>query len=209
MVKTAVLVSGGGRNLQSIIDSRLFGEIPNCDLAAVISSAPDAYALRRAQSAGIDCFVVDRELFPNDSSFNEALFHKLRDLDIELVVLAGFVHRLADNIIHFYKNRIINVHPALMPAFSGPDMGGCAPHQAAIEAGVRLSGATAYFVSETPCMGPIILQQAVPVYFEDTPALLQERVMEQAEWSILPQAVALYCAGVLSVENGRVKIQEQ
>lgn len=209
MVKTAILVSGGGRNLQAIIDSRLFGEIPNCDLAAVIASDPAAYALTRAQAAGIDCFVVDRELFPNDQSFNEAIFHKLRDLDIELVVLAGFVHRLSETIIRYWKNRIINVHPSLLPAFSGENMGGTAPHRAAIEAGVRLTGATAYFVSETPHTGPIILQQAVPVYPEDTPDLLQKRVMEQAEWSVLPQAVALYCAGALSVEDGRVKLLEQ
>ncbi|MGI6028640.1 MAG: phosphoribosylglycinamide formyltransferase [Candidatus Heteroscillospira sp.] len=206
MVRTAVLVSGGGRNLQAIIDSRLFGEIPNCDIASVISSNPEAYALTRARAAGIDAFVVDREIFPNAQSFNEALYHKLRDLDIELVVLAGFTHRLSDAIINSWRNRIINVHPSLLPAFSGEGMDGAAPHEAAIAAGVRISGATAYFVSEVPRRGPIILQQAVPVLQDDTPASLQERVMEQAEWSILPQAVALYCTGALRVENGLVKI---
>ena len=208
MVKTAILVSGGGRNLQAIIDSRLFGEIPNCDLAAVISSDPEAYALTRAQAAGISTYVVDRTLFPNDQSFNEALFHKLRDLDIQLVVLAGFVHRLSAAIIRAYQNRIINVHPSLLPAFSGPDMGGAAPHRAAIRTGVRITGATAYFVSETPFSGPIILQEAVPVLFDDTPDTLQERVMSQGEWSVLPRDVALYCAGALSVEDGRVRISE-
>ena len=204
MVRTAVLVSGGGRNLQAIIDSRLFGEIPNCDLCAVISSHEGAYALTRASAANIDTYVVARELFPNDHSWGEAIFHKLRDLDIELVVLAGFEHALPEAAIKHYKNRIINVWPSLLPAFAGPED----PHTAAIEYGVHITGATAYFVTEQPCRGPIIMQQAVEIAPDDTPAQLHDKIMEQAEWSILPRAVALYCTGALTVENGKVKINE-
>lgn len=207
MVRTAILVSGGGKNLQAIIDSRLFGEIPNCEIVAVISSNPDAYALTRAESAGIDALIVDRDVFPNDQSFNEAMMHKLRDLDIDLVVLAGFTQTLSMAIVRYYKNRIINVHPSLMPAFADELSRGRVPHERAIAAGVRLSGATAYFVSEAPCSGPIILQQAVEVLQDDTAQTLQLRVMEEAEWSILPRAVALYCMGALSVEGDKVKIQ--
>jgi len=204
MVRTAVLVSGGGRNLQAIIDSRLFGEIPNCDLAAVISSREGAYALTRAAAANIATYVVDRAVFPNDHSWGEAMFHKLRDLDIELVVLAGFEQALPENAIKHYKNRIINVFPSLLPAFAGPDD----PHAAALQYGARITGATAYFVTEEPYSGPIILQQAVEVLPDDTPASLHDRIMEQAEWSILPRAVAMYCTGALAVENGKVKISE-
>ena len=206
MVRTAILVSGGGRNLQAVIDSRLFGEIPNCDIVAVISSDPEAYALTRARAAGIDACAVDRALFPNEASFCEAVLRKLVDLDVELAVLAGYTHPVSRAMAKRYKNRIINVHPALMPAFSDPDCFGRVPHERAIAAGVHISGATAYFVTDTPLRGPIILQQAVEVRQDDTPASLQQRVMEEAEWSILPRAVALYCAGALKVEDGRVFI---
>ena len=204
MLRTAVLVSGGGRNLQAVIDSRLFGEIPNCDLVAVISSNPEAYALSRARAAGIDDCVVDHELFPNEASVCEAVLRKLRDLDIELVVLAGYTHPISPAMIRHYRNKIINVHPSLMPAFCEPDCVGRVPHERAIAAGVKITGATAYFVTETPFCGPIILQQAVEVRDDDTPLTLQQRVMEEAEWSILPRAVALCCAGAIKVENGRV-----
>ncbi|MGE4353368.1 MAG: phosphoribosylglycinamide formyltransferase [Oscillospiraceae bacterium] len=208
MVKTAVLVSGGGKNLQAIIDSRLFGEIPDCDLAAVISSSPEAYALTRARSAGIETVVVDRDVFANNQSFCEAILHNLRDLDIELVVLAGFTYILEPPVIRQYKNRIINIHPSLLPSFASPGAKGYIPHEQVIAAGVRVTGATAYFVTDKINNGPIILQQAVEVMQDDTPQTLQRRVMEEAEWSILPRAVALYCAGMLTVEKDRVKIEE-
>ena len=208
MVRTAILVSGGGKNLQAIIDSRLFGEIPDCDIVAVISSAPEVYALTRARNAGIEALVVDRDVFPNNQSFCEAILNKLRDLDIELVVLAGFTYVLEPPIVRQFKNSIINIHPSLLPAFASSIAKGYVPHEQAISFGVRISGATAYFVTDKLNSGPIILQQPVEVMQEDTPQTLQRRVMEEAEWSILPRAVALYCAGMLRVENDRVIIAE-
>jgi phosphoribosylglycinamide formyltransferase-1 len=208
MVKTAVLVSGGGTNLQAVIDAHLFGEIPNCDLTAVISSDPEAYALIRAQSANIPAYVVERALFPNTPSYNTALLQKLSDLDIELVVLAGYGLPLGSVILRTYENRIISTFPALLPTFADCDSMTLAPCEAALAAGVKLTGATAYFVTADP-IGPIIMQKAVEVWEGDTPKTLQRRIMEQGEWKILPQALALYCQGKLQVENGIVHITEE
>ncbi len=205
MVNTAVLVSGGGANLQAILDSYFFGQIPGCNLSAVISSVPDAYALTRAKNAGIRGFTVDASLFPNEASFNNAIFGKLKDLDTELVVLAGYRHELDRPTLRYFKNRIINIHPSLLPAFSEGSSYGLQVHQKVIEAGVKISGATAYFVTEND-FGPIILQQAVAVDMDDTPQTLQRKVMEQAEWPILAQAVTLYCQGRLRVEGNRVRV---
>lgn len=203
MIKTAVLVSGGGTNLQAVMDAHLFGEIPNCELSAVISSDPEAYALVRAKSANIPTYVVDRALFPNTPSYNTALLQKLQDLDIELIVLAGYAHELGGAILRAFENRVIDTFPSLLPAFSDCAGTTLAPYEAAIRAGVKLSGATAYFV--TPgAGGPIILQQAVEVWEGDTPKTLQRRIMEEAEWKILPRAVALYCQGSLWIEGGVV-----
>lgn len=205
MVKTAILVSGGGTNLQAVIDSHLFGEIPNCELTAVISSDPEAYALIRAKSSNIPAYVVERSLFPNHASYNMALMQKLSDLDIELVVLAGYALPIGVVVLKGYQNRIINIHPSLLPAFAECDGTTMAPYEAALKAGVKLSGATAYFVTAETC-GPIILQQAVEVWEGDTPKTLQRRIMEEAEWKILPRAMSLYCQGALRVENGVVHI---
>jgi len=205
MIKTAVLVSGGGTNLQAIMDAHLFGEIPNCELTAVISSDPEAYALIRAKSANIPAYVVDRTLFPNQATFSTALLQKLEDLDIELVVLAGYVHPIGGPILRAYENRIVNTFPSLLPAFGDCDGAGLAPYEAALQAGVKLSGATAYFVTAGSA-GPIILQQAVEVWEGDTPKTLQRRIMEEAEWKLLPRALALYCQGALHVEGGVVHI---
>lgn len=205
MIKTAVLVSGGGTNLQAIMDAHLFGEIPNCELTAVISSDPEAYALIRARSANIPAYVVDRSLFPNHVTFSTALQQKLEDLDIELVVLAGWIHPISGSILRAYENRVINTFPSLLPAFglcSGSTM---EPYEQALQAGVKLSGATAYFVT-AEATGPIILQQAVEVWEGDTPKTLQRRIMEEAEWKLLPRALALFCQGSLHVENGVVHI---
>lgn len=193
-------------NLQAVIDAHLFGEIPNCELTAVISSDPEAYALVRARSASIPAFVVDRSLFPNASSYNTALLQQLEDMDIELVVLAGYGQPVGGVILRAYENRIVNTFPGLMPAFADCDGMTLAPYEAALRAGVKLSGATAYFVT-ADVGGPIILQQAVEVWEGDTPKTLQRRIMEQAEWRILPQALALYCQGLLRVENGIVHQQ--
>lgn len=205
MVKTAVLVSGGGTNLQAIMDAHLFGEIPNCELTAVISSDPEAYALIRAKSANIPAYVVDRTLFPNLSSYNTAVGQKLQDLDAALVVLAGYNQNLGPAILRQYENRIINVCPSLLPAFAHCDGTTLEPYEQALRAGVKLSGATAYFVTAGGA-GPIILQQAVEVWEGDTPKTLQRRIMEEAEWKLLPKAIALYCQGCLRVEDGVVHI---
>ncbi|MGM9615874.1 MAG: phosphoribosylglycinamide formyltransferase [Oscillospiraceae bacterium] len=205
MVKTAVLVSGGGTNLQAVMDAHLFGEIPNCELTAVISSDPEAYALIRAKSANIPTYVVDRSLFPNSASYSTALQQKLEDLDIELVVLAGYTLPIGGAILRAYENRIVNTFPSLLPAFGGCDGNTLAPYEEALRAGVKLSGATAYFVTAEPG-GPIILQQAVEVWEGDTPKTLQRRIMEEAEWKILPRALAMYCQGELHIEDGIVHI---
>ena len=206
MVRTAVLVSGGGTNLQAIIDAHLFGEIKNCELTAVISSSPDAYALVRASSAGIKSYVVDRQIFPNRHTFSNAVLNMLRDLDIELVVLAGFLYILDPPVIKHFTNKIINIHPALIPSFCGEGAFGLRVHRMALEYGVKLSGATAHFVTEETDDGPIIVQRAVPVLEGDTPKLLQRRIMEEAEWKVLPEAISLFCEGRLSVEGRIVHI---
>ncbi len=205
MVKTAILVSGGGMNLQAVIDAHLFGEIPNCELTAVISSHADAYALIRAKSANIPSYVVDWSLFPNPMSYNTAILQKLEDLDIELVALAGYTCPMGGAILRRYQNRIVNIQPSLLPAFSECSGATMEPYEAAIRAGVKLSGATAYFVT-AEAGGPIILQQAVEVWEGDTARTLQRRIMEEAEWKILPKALALYCQGRLSVEDGIVHV---
>lgn len=208
MVKTAVLVSGGGVNLQSLIDASMFGEIPQCELTAVISTNPDAYALKRAEMAGIPSYVVDRELFPSQTVFGFAILDKLRDLDIKLVVLAGFDCELTQPIFKHYGEKIIDVYSSLMPAFVQEGLSGVEIQEAALKAGVRISGATVYFVTEKPNSGPIILQKAVAVRESDSPITLQRRILEEAENLILPRAVALYCAGKLSIADGKVHIAE-
>ncbi len=201
MVKTAILVSGGGTNLQAVMDAHLFGEIPNCELTAVISSDPEAYALIRARSANIPAYVVDRAMFPNHATFTTALLQKLQDLDIELVVLAGWLQPVGGVLLRAYEHRIINTFPALLPAFADCDATTLAPYEAALRAGVKLSGATAYFVT-AESGGPILLQQAVEVWEGDTPKTLQRRIMEEAEWKILPRAIALVCQGGVQVADG-------
>ena len=203
MVKTAVLVSGGGTNLQAIIDANIFGEIKYCELAAVISSNPEAYAIERAKYAGIPVYIVDYSIFANRTSFTKALNEKLLDLEIELVVYAGFNYILGPLLIKTFENRIINIHPSLIPSFCGPGFFGLKVHEAVLDYGVKVTGATAHFATEEADAGPIILQKAVPVLEGDTPKTLQRRVMEEAEWKILPEAISLFCERRLEV-NGRV-----
>jgi len=207
MVKTAVLVSGGGTNLQAIIDASIFGEIKNCELAAVISSNPEAYAIDRAKYAGIPVYVVDRAIFPNRLSFTKALLDKLQDLEMELVVYAGFNYIVGPQLIKAYENKIINIHPSLIPAFCGPGYYGLRVHEAVLEHGVKITGATAHFATETVDNGPIILQKAVEIFEDDTPSTLQRRVMEEAEWKILPAAMSLFCERRLVIEGRKVRIK--
>ena len=208
MVKTAVLVSGGGTNLQAIIDANLFGEIKNFELAAVISSKPDAYAIERAQHANIPVYIVERSIFPNRFSYTKAVLDKLKDLEIELVVYAGFNYILGSHLIDEYKNRIINIHPALIPSFCGLGYYGLRVHEAVLAHGVKVTGATAHFATEEVDEGPIILQKAVDILEGDTPSALQRRVMEEAEWKLLPEAISLYCEGRLKVDGRIVHIIE-
>lgn len=209
MVRTAILVSGGGTNLQAIIAAHLFGEIQNCEIVCVISSNPDAYALVRAQTAGLETTVVDINKFPTKRTFNSALLQKLKDLDIELIVLAGFMHVLERPIVKAYENRIINVHPSLIPSFCGEGCYGLRVHQMALDYGVKVSGATVHFVTEDVDAGPIILQKAVEILPEDTAKTLQQRIMENAEWELLPKAINLYCTGKLEVQGRKVIIKEE
>lgn len=208
MVKTAVLVSGGGLSLQSLIDADVFGELSQCELAAVISTNPGSYAIKRAEMSGIPCYVVDRDMFPSQTVFCFAILDKLRDLDIELVVLAGYDCELSQPILKHYGGKIIDTYPSLMPAFTSNGLSGLEIQQAQLECGIKLTGATAYFVTETPRSGPIILQKAVAVHEDDTPSVLQRRILEEGENVILPRAVSLYCEKKLSVRDGIVHILE-
>ncbi len=208
MVRIAVLVSGGGTNLQALIDAQGRGEIPDGQIAAVISSSPDAFALERAKKAGIPGYVIDRKAFASNQAMTVALTQQLKELDIGLVVLAGFMYILTPELIDAYPNAILNVHPALIPSFCGEGFYGLHVHEAALAYGVKVTGATVHFVSEDCDGGPIVLQQAVPIEEGDTAEILQRRVMEQAEWKILPRAVALFCAQKLRVEGRIVHIDQ-
>ena len=206
MVRIAVLVSGGGTNLQALIDAQSRGELKNGRIAAVLSSRPDAYALERAARAGIPGYVVARKDFASNREMTVALVDKLRELNIGLVVLAGFLHILTGEMVAAFPYAILNVHPALIPSFCGAGYYGLHVHEAALAYGVKLTGATVHFVNEEPDGGPIVLQRAVEILEGDTPEVLQRRVMEQAEWHILPQAVSLFCEGRLCVEGRIVHI---
>ena len=202
----AVLVSGGGTNLQALIDAQAREELINGEITAVISSNPGAYALERAAKAGIPGYVVARKEFPSSQAMTAALVEQLRALDIDLVVLAGFMVILTGEMVRAFPNAILNVHPALIPSFCGAGYYGLHVHEAALAYGVKLTGATVHFVNEEPDGGPIVLQKAVEILEGDTPEVLQRRVMEQAEWHILPQAVSLFCEGRLRVEGRIVHI---
>ena len=207
MTRIAVLVSGGGTNLQALIDAQARGELKNGEIAAVISSKEGAYALERAQKAGIPGYVVARKAFSSNWEMTQALVARLKELDIGLVVLAGFMHILTEEMVQAYPNAILNVHPALIPSFCGAGYYGLHVHEKALAYGVKVTGATVHFVNEEPDGGPIILQKAVDILPGDTPEVLQRRVMEQAEWVILPKAVSLFCQGRLSVEGRIVTIK--
>lgn len=209
MKRIAVLVSGGGTNLQALIDAQARGEILGGSIAAVISSKPGVKALDRAEKAGIPGYVVPRKDFDSNRAMTVALVEKLKELDIDLVVLAGFMHILTGEMVRAWPNAILNVHPALIPSFCGEGFYGLHVHEAALAYGVKLTGATVHFVNEEADGGPIVLQKAVAIQEGDTPELLQRRVMEEAEWKILPQAVSLFCQDKLSVEGRTVHILDK
>ena len=208
MLNITVLVSGGGTNLQALLDAQHRGEIHNGRISCVISSKPDAYALERAKKAGIATEIILRREFETGEAYDDALVRLLRKHNTDLIVLAGFMTIIGRAVVEAYPNRIINVHPALIPSFCGKGFYGLRVHQAALDAGVKLPGATVHFVNEICDGGPIILQKAVEVKNGDTPETLQRRVMEEAEWKLLPRAVSLFCEGRISVKNGNVEIKE-
>lgn len=206
MVRTAILVSGGGANLQAILDANLFGELINCEICAVVSSVPDAYALKRAEFANIPTSIVDASIFPNSASFTEAMIKKLVDLDIELVVLAGLSHYLEIQFFRAFKGKVIFTHPSLLPAFYGPRYTGLRACREALNSGVRYSGATACLVTDLPENALIILQKPVEVLQSDNAGTLQRRIMEQAEWDITVKAISLYCEDRLKINGNTIAI---
>ena len=199
--RIAVLVSGGGTNLQALIDAQQRGELGGGEIAAVISSKKGAFALERAAKAGIPGYVLSRKKFESNQAMTVALVDMLKELNIDLVVLAGCMVIFSQELVDAYPNAIMNVHPALIPSFCGKGFYGLHVHEAALEYGVKLSGATVHFVSAECDGGPIIAQKAVEVRTDDTPESLQQRIMEEAEWKLLPQAVSLFCQDRITVEG--------
>lgn len=206
MLNIVVLVSGGGTNLQALIDAQNAGKIKNGKITKVISDKQGAYALTRAKSNGIETSVVNKKDFSNVADHNKAILAELKNSNADLIVLAGFLSILSEEVTKEYKNKIINVHPSLIPAFCGNGYYGLKVHKAALEKGVKVTGATVHFVNEITDGGAIILQKAVNIENDDTPEVLQKRVMEQAEWEILPTAVSLFCEGRIKIEGNITKI---
>lgn len=206
MLKLVVLVSGGGTNLQAIIDAIAAGTITNTEIAAVISNNPNAYALKRAEKAGIANVCISPKSFETHAQFNQALLAKIQSFEPDLIVLAGCMVVIPPEMVQTYPNQIINIHPALIPAFCGTGCYGLRVHEKVLERGAKVTGATVHFVDEGTDTGPIILQKAVAVQDDDTPETLQRRVMEEAEWRIMPQAIDLIANGKLEVREGRAFI---
>ncbi len=208
MKNIVVLVSGGGTNLQALIDAQNRGEIKAGSITCVISSNPNAYALTRAENNGIETAVIRRRDYAAFEDYDSALTALLQSKHADLVVLAGFMTILGSRVIRAFENRIINIHPALIPSFCGEGYYGLRVHEEALKRGVKVTGATAHFVNEICDGGPIILQKAVEIHSGDTPEILQKRVMEQAEWKILPKAVALFCEDKIKVNGQITEIQD-
>ena len=208
MLKIAVLVSGGGTNLQAIIDKIAEGVITNTEIAVVISNNKNAYALERAKQAGIEAVCVSPKDYENREQFNQEFLKKLDSYQVDLVVLAGFLVVIPPAMITKYENRIINIHPSLIPSFCGTGYYGLKVHEGALARGVKVTGATVHFVDEGTDTGPIILQKAVEVQNGDTPEILQRRVMEQAEWEILPRAIHLIANGKVTVKDKKAVVEE-
>ena len=209
MTRVSVLVSGGGANLQPLLDLYRSGAEAEFELSAVISSVEGAGALDRAKAAEVPTYLVERAMFPNSASFCNALLNKLRDLDTDLVVCAGFMEKLNYLLLRYYKNRVVNVQPVLFPAFCAGELDAVRAVKRTLDLGVRITGATSYFMSEEDNgYGPIITQKVVEIRSFDNVATLSERIMRQGEWAVLTEAVRLYCAGRLQVANGRVIILE-
>jgi phosphoribosylglycinamide formyltransferase-1 len=209
MLKVAVLVSGGGTNLQAILDAIDNGTITNAKVEVVISNNKNAYALERVKNHGIEALCISPKDYETRDAFNEAFLEKLDSYNPDLIVLAGFLVVIPEQMIAKYRNRIINIHPSLIPSFCGTGYYGLKVHEGVLNRGVKVTGATVHFVDEGTDTGPIILQKAVEVQQDDTPEILQRRVMEQAEWIIMPKAIDLIANGKVSVVDGRVRIVEE
>ncbi|MBU5451157.1 phosphoribosylglycinamide formyltransferase [Acetivibrio sp. MSJd-27] len=207
MKRIAVLVSGGGTNLQAIIDAIQNGSITNGKIVKVIASKQGIFALQRAKENGIAAAVISRKQFDSVEAYDRAMVEELQKDRVDLIVLAGFLSILGEQVIRAFPNRIINIHPALIPSFCGPGFYGLHVHKAALEKGVKITGATVHFVNEIVDGGAIILQKAVEVQEGDTSEILQKRVMEQAEWHILPQAIDLFCNDQILINENQVSIK--
>ena len=208
MLKMAVLVSGGGTNLQAIIDAIDSGKITNAEISVVISNNANAYALERAKHHGIEALCVSPKSFSSREEFNQKLLETIQSYGVDLVVLAGCLVVIPEIMVKAYPNKIINIHPALIPSFCGTGYYGLKVHEGVLKRGVKVTGATVHFVDEGTDTGPIILQKAVEVRQEDTPETLQRRVMEEAEWKIMPEAINLIANHKVQVVDGLVKISE-
>lgn len=208
MLRIAVLVSGGGTNLQAIIDAIAAGKITDTEIAAVISNNRNAYALERAKQTGIKDIVVSPKDFETRDVFNENLLKILQEVNPDLIVLAGYLVVIPEIVIDAFENRIINIHPSLIPAFCGTGYYGLKVHEAALKRGVKVVGATVHFVDKGTDTGPIIMQKAVAVQNGDTPKVLQQRVMEQAEWNILPAAIDKIAHGKVRIEDGITVVED-
>ncbi len=208
MMKMAVLVSGGGTNLQAIIDAIDRGKITNAEISVVISNNAGAYALERAKQHGIEALCVSPKSFSSREEFNQKLLETIQSYQVDLVVLAGCLVVIPEIMVKAYPNKIINIHPALIPSFCGTGYYGLKVHEGVLKRGVKVTGATVHFVDEGTDTGPIILQKAVEVHQDDTPEILQRRVMEEAEWKIMPEAINLIANHKVQVVDGLVKISE-
>ena len=209
MLRIGVMVSGGGTNLQAIIDAVAQGKVTNTEIAAVISNNKNAYALERAKKAGIEAVCISPKDFDSREEFNGKLIEKIDSLQLDLIVLAGCLVVLPEKLIKKYPNKIINIHPSLIPSFCGTGYYGLKVHEKALERGVKVTGATCHFVDAGTDTGPIIFQQPVEVMEDDTPETLQRRVMEQAEWVILPKAIHAIANGRVTVEGNKVKVKPE
>ena len=207
MLRVAVMVSGGGTNLQAIIDAVKDGTITNTELVAVISNNAGAYALTRAKDNNIPAYCISPKDYESRDAFNDALLDKVNELNVDLIVLAGFLVRIPEKMVHQYSHRIINIHPSLIPSFCGVGFYGLKVHEAALAKGVKVSGATVHYVDEGMDTGEIIFQKAVDVLDGDTPETLQRRIMEQAEWQIMPKVIDLIAHDKVHVKDGRVFVE--
>ncbi len=208
MKNIVVLVSGGGTNLQALIDAENRGEIPNGKITCVISSKADVYALERAKNNNIKAVIIPRKDYSDNKSYGKAMLKLLKEENADLIILAGFMTILDEEVIKAYPNKIINVHPALIPSFCGVGYYGLRVHEEALKKGVKITGATVHFVNEKADDGAIILQGTSQVKYGDTPEILQKRVMQEVEWNILPKAAALFCDDKIFIENGNAYIKE-